>query len=290
MATGQLYFKTSLKNAIALLDKPPKTQVQDDVEWEQEQALYVETPYKQKIRELAKSLAGKISLPSPWDKDLWKDLPVEFQPGMYSLSIGAVEINENGQIEVNYYDIGAEYAEPHLAKRLFSHLSTSGVLKFAELVGHQGKLDNWVGEVGQYSHALLTFLKLIADEVKGYRAKVYFHGEEKPGLTKWFIVTAWNDVIQKASGYSWIGDSWYHPPENIPDTGLWQIKCGAYIIGIAKSKKTLKIYENWHKKLRGKCAESAKGIHAKSQELNTIAEDIRQRLQEFSDLEHLPGH
>ncbi|MCJ7743130.1 MAG: hypothetical protein MUO99_01025, partial [Dehalococcoidales bacterium] len=94
---------------------------------------YEETPHERKMRELAKALAGGISLPSPWDKDLWRDLPVDFQPGKYYLPVGAVEIGEDKQIKVNYYDIGAGVAEPHLVKGLFSHLGTSASSKFAEL-------------------------------------------------------------------------------------------------------------------------------------------------------------
>jgi hypothetical protein len=231
-------------------------------------------------------------LPSPWDKDLWRDLPVEFQPGKYYLPIGAVEIGEDKQIKVNYYDVSTNFAEPHLVKGLLSHLSTSGLSRFAELAGDKGKLNNLVGETGQYSQALMRFLKLIVDEVKGYRAKVCSHDEGKPGLTKWFIISAWNDAIQKAGGYSWITDSWYKPHESIPGTNLWRLRCGAYIIGIAESKKTLKTYENWHKKLRVKYAKNklAQDIAAKYQELNDTVQDIRQRLQEFSDMERLPGH
>jgi hypothetical protein len=138
----------------------------------------------------------------------------------------------------------------------------------------------------------MTFLKLITDEVKGYRAKVSFHDEVKPGLTKWFIIIAWNDAIERATSHSWIDDSWYKPHESIPNTNLWQLKCGAYSIGIARSERTLKMYENWHKKLRAKYAEHplAKDIAAGSQELSNIAHDIQQLLQEFSDMQHLPGH
>jgi hypothetical protein len=250
---------------------------------------YEETPHKQKMRELTKALAEGIHLPSPWDEDLWRDFDVEFRPGKYSLSIGAVEIGEDKQIKVNYHDIGAGIAEPHLVKWLYGHLSTSGLSKFVELVGDNGKFSNLAGKAGQYSKALLEFLKLIADEVKDYKAKTNFRWEVKPGLTKWFILTAWNDVLQKAGGYPWIDDSWYKPHEIIPNTNLWQLRCGAYIIGIAKSRKTLKTYENWHKKLRAAEHQSAKDIQAKSQELSNIAQDIRQLLQEFSDIEHLPG-
>ena len=238
------------------------------------------------------AIGAGIDLPSPWDKNLWEDLGVEFRPGKYFLLISTVEIGENEQIKVNYHAIGAGIAEPHLVKALSSHLSTSGLSKFTELVGDKGKLNNLVGKAGRYSQALLIFLKLIADEVKGYRAKENFHDELKPGLTKWFIMTAWNDAIQKAGGYSWIDDSCYKPPESIPNANLWQLRCGTYPIGIARSRRTLKTYEKWHKNLRAKYAEhsSAKDIHAKSQDLSEIAQEIRQRLQEFGDIERLPGH
>lgn len=299
---------SSLKNEVMLMPvEEVKTLPQDLQQWifgiradlkgergetQIDQKPYEETPHKRKMRELAKALAGRISLPSLFDEDLWRDLPAEFQPGKYSLPIGVVEIGEDRQIKVNYCDVGAGVAVPHLVEGLYSHLSTSWLSGFAELVGHKGKLDNWVSGVGQYSEALLRFLKLIVDEVKGYRDKVSFRDEAKPGLTKWFIVTAWNDVIQKASGYSGIDDSWYHPPESIPNTSLWQQKCGAYRIGIAKTKRRLKTYENWHKQLREKYTEEpiAKGIGAKYQELSNTTELIRQRLQEFSDMERLPGN
>lgn len=253
---------------------------------------YEDTPHKRKMKELAKALAEKISLPSIWDKDLWRDLPLEFQPGKYSLSICVVEIGKDDQIKVKYCDIRAGVAAPHLIKGLYTHLSTSGLPKFAGLMGDKGRLDNWVGAVEQYSEALTTFLKVITDEVKGYRAKVDFHDEVKPGLTKWFILTAWNDILKKASGYSWIDNSWYHPPELSTPSNLWPVKCGSYIIGIAKSKKTHKTYVNWHKKLRVNDAkhQSAKDIHAKSQTMSNVSQDIRQQLQEFSDMQRLPGH
>jgi hypothetical protein len=168
---------------------------------------YNEPPHKQQIREVAKAIAEGIRLPSPWDKELWRDLPVEFRPGKYYLPIGAVEIKEDRQLKVKYYDIGAGIAAPHFVKGLFSHLSTSGSSKFTELVGDKGKISGLVFKAGQYSRALLKLLKLITDEVKGYRIKVDFHDEGKPELTKWFIISAWNDGIQKAGGYSWIDNS-----------------------------------------------------------------------------------
>ena len=252
---------------------------------------YEETMHKQKIRELAKTLAGRINIPTFWDKNLWMDLPVEFKEGKHSLPIGEVEIGQDRQIKVKYCDICAGVAAPHLVEGLYSHLSTSGLSKFTEIVGDKGKLHSLVVEIEQYSQALLAFLKLIVDDVERYRVKVNFHDEAKPGLTRWFIITTWHYVLWSAFGYGGIDDSLYKPHESIPGTNLWQIRCGGYAIGIARGKKTLRGYESLHKKLRVTHTENplAKDIAGKYKRLNKTVQDIRQRLQEFSDMERLPG-
>lgn len=260
-----------------------------------EQPPYAETPHRQKMRELAKALAERISLSYHLDSEVLYDMRVDFRPGKYSLSLGLVEIDETDgdkQIKVTCHDVAAGIAEPYLVKGLYSHLVTSGLPRLAELVGDKGKLTYWVCEVGQYSQALLKFLKLIADEAKEYKTKVYNVDEAKPGLTEWFIMMAWNDALQRAHGRTWIDDSWYKLPESIPGTNLWTLKCGSYGIGIARSKRTLAKYEKWHKKLRADHDNDpmAKDIVAKAQALNSVAQDIRQRFQEFSDMEHIPGH
>jgi hypothetical protein len=256
---------------------------------------YGETPHGQKIRVLARTLAERINMPSLWDKGLWRDLPIDFQPGKYYLPIGTVDIDEQKQIQVNYYDVRTNFAEPHLIKGLFSHLSTSGLARFSELIGdigNKGKLDNLIDQTGQYSQALLEFLKLIGDEVRGHRTKVNFHDEMRPGITGWFILTIWKDALDQAGGYPWIHESWYKLHGRIPGGSLLQLNCGGKTMGIASNEKTLKTYEQWHKKLRAKYAEHplAKDIWTKGQELSGIVLDIRQQLQEFSDMEPLPGH
>ena len=241
---------------------------------------------------MAKATAEGIRVPSPWDKELWRDLPVEFRPGKYYLPIGAVEIKEDRQLKVKYYDIGVGIGATHLVKGLYSHLSTSGSSKFTELVGDKGKLAGIVFNAGQYSRALLKLLKLMTDDVKRYRTKVDFHDEGKPGLTKWFIISAWNDAIQKAGGHRWINDSWYKPYESVPISNYWQLRGGSSIIGVAKSKKTLKIYETWHKTLILKYSTDplAKDIAIKDQELSNVVQEVKQQLQEFSDMQQVPGH
>jgi hypothetical protein len=253
---------------------------------------YEETPHRQEIRELAKALAREIKIPPFWDKDLWRDLPVEFRRGKYSLPIGEIEISRDRQIKVTYSDIGSGIAEPHLLKGLFSHLRSSSSRRFAELVDEGGQLHSLAIEIGQYSQALLVFFRLLLDDVKGYKEEVNFHDEAETGLTRWFIITAWHCVLWRAFGHAAIDDSLYRPHESIQGTGLWQLRFSAYVIGIARSEKTLETYKNWHKELRVRYAKHplAKGVACKYHRLSNTVQDIAQRLMEFSDMQNLPGH
>jgi hypothetical protein len=251
-----------------------------------------ETPHRQKIRELAKALARETKIPPFWDKDLWRDLPIEFRRGKYSLPIGEIEIGRDRQIKVTYSDIGSGIAEPHFLKGLFNHLRFSGSRRFAELVDEGGQLHSLAIEIEQYSQALLVFCRLLLDDVKGYKVKVNFHDEAKSGLTRWFIITAWYCVLWRAFGYVVIDDSLYKPHESIQGSNLWQLRFGAYVIGIARSEKTLETFKSWHKELRVRYAKHplAKGVASKYHRLSETVQDIAQRLIEFSDMQNLPGH
>ena len=253
---------------------------------------YEETPHMRKMRELTRILAGRISIPSVWDKELLRDIPLDFKPGKYNLSFGLTEINKDKHIKVKYHDISSGIAEPHLIKGVFSHISTSGLPRFRELIGDKGKIDILRDEASSYSENLLKFLKLILDSFVGTGTTVLFSNDQTPGLKEHFIITVWIDAIQKAGGHTWIDDMWYKPPEVIPDTELLQLRCGAYIIGIAATESVLKTYEKLHKDLRGKYAKdpSARDISIQSERMSKLIQDIRQRLLEFSDFECLPGN
>ena len=255
-------------------------------------AVFLETTHQKGIQQAAKAIATGIDLPSPWDLLQRSDFDLEFKTGKYPCPLGIVEVDSNKQIKVSNREIGAGLVEPHLIRGLIDHLSTSGLHKYAELAGHDGKLKNLMVKAGQYSQDLLEFLRLITEEAMGYKTKLNFHEEEKPGLTKWFILTAWNDAIQRAGGHSWISDSWYHEPEFKTASNHWQLKCGAYVIGIAVSTKTLESYEKWHKKIRliYDDDKSLKIITDNNLELTEKVQDIKQLLQEFSDRQSLPGH
>ena len=250
-----------------------------------------DTEHVGKMRELARELANQIEIPSLWDRDLLRNLPVDFKAGQYYLPIGTVEIDRKTRIKVMYPEMGTGIAAPHLVATLFSHLSTAKA-DFAELTGNTGKLKDWVDAAGKYSQALLVLLKTIVDDVKQRRIEVSFQEEESPGLTKWFVITAWIDAIQNAGGNSWINEAWYKPYEQIPDTNLWRSRCGAYVIGMAENEEKLAVLESLHKKLRGVYTthQLTLGIARQYRNLNVAAEEIRQKLKVFSDMAELPGH
>jgi hypothetical protein len=253
---------------------------------------YEETPHRRRMRELARTLAKKVMIPTFWDADLWKDLPVEFKKGRYSLSVGETKISESGQITVTYPDVGAGVVEPHLLKGLFSHLSSSGSRWFAELVDEPGLLHSLAIEIGQYSQALLTLLKLLMDDVKERKERINFRDDAKPGLKRWFAVTAWHCVLWRAVVRGTINDSLYRPHESIQGTDLSQLRFGAYVIGVARSEQILEMYEGWHKELRIRYAKHplAKDVAHRYKNLGESVQDITQRLKEFSDMQNLPGH
>ena len=281
-----------LNNPIGVSEKMVNSQGAEEKEQVSGHRAYEEEAHKMKMRELARKLADRVNVPSLWDKDLLRDIPAEFKAGKYSLILGLIEIDKGKRVKVKCNDIGTGIAETHLVNALFSHLNTSGISKFAELVGNKSKLDNLRGQVEQYYIALLTLLNLITGDVEAYQTKVNFDDEIKPGFTKWFALTSWIDALQNAGGLPWIEESWYSPPESIPGTNLLQLRCGSYIIASAESKETLSTYENWHKEIRLQYSKNnlTQDIAIKYQRLNESAQDIKQRLQEFSDVEHLPGH
>jgi integrase/recombinase XerD len=253
---------------------------------------YTESPQSLKMREVAKALAAGIEIPSSLDKKFWPDLPIEFQAGTYYLPIGTVIIDKKKKIRVKFHDIDAGVAESHFIKGLYNHLCTSEVTKYSELLGDKGKLNSLVSDFEHYSETLMRFLKLIKDEVEKNKTIVNYTEDFKPGLTKWFIITIWNDALCKANGSNWITDSWYKSSESASNPELWELKCGAYLIGTTEGRNILNNYENWHKSLRAKYAGHplARAISAKGAEISETIKEVRERLQEFSDLKHLPGH
>jgi hypothetical protein len=271
-----------------------------------EQDLYQETDHKRKIRELARTLSERILIPISSDEVFSQDFPLDFQKGKYNLSFGGVDleqktyhrsfgqvdIDDKKQVKVTYHDLFSGLAEPHLVEGLKSHLRTSQLPEYQELMRADGKLISFQNEAGRYTELLLNFLRVIADEVQRYDVSVNFKDDTKLGLTRHFILTVWDDAIKKAIGHSGISDSWYEPPQSAPDKGIWYQDVGASRVAVSDNKEELQTYVEWHKELRAKYAQdqNAKEIAEKERELSQLAQDIRQRLRKFSDTRPLLGH
>ncbi|MBN1366526.1 MAG: hypothetical protein JW967_01185, partial [Dehalococcoidales bacterium] len=75
-------------------------------------------------------------------------------------------------------------------------------------------------------------------------------------------------------------------------TALKGLRCGGDFIGIARTGKTLKTYEKWHKTLRNKFAQDvmAKDISDIQRDFSNVLQDVGQQLRRFRDFEYLPGH
>jgi hypothetical protein len=243
------------------------------------------------MRELARKLADSINPAALWSEDFMQRAPVEFQPGNYPFSLGLINVDKSHRIRVQLHQIGIGIAEPHLVKSLYSHLRTSGP-KYAQLMGEGGAFDVWASGASQYLENSLKFLKTVVGGVKELNTKINFRDDVKPGLSRWFILTAWKDAMQNTNGHPWIEDSWYQPPENVSGANLWQLRCGAYIIALADGKDALAKYETLHKQLRAGFAERSmvKNIAADYNKLDEIARDVKQRLLEFNDEECLLGY
>ncbi len=110
--------------------------------------------------------------------------------------------------------------------------------------------------------------------------------------TRWFVLTAWMDALHATAGHVWITDSWYVVCELMNTSGLLELRCGAYVICVTDDPNVLARYETCHKRLRLRYAnrELTKAITAQYAELRNAEQDINDRLQEFCDTNHLPGH
>ncbi|MFC1947743.1 hypothetical protein ACFLXY_07485 [Chloroflexota bacterium] len=247
--------------------------------------------HRETIQRLSQSLTNNLKLPSVMDKDLWRFLPLEFKPGTYYLPIGQLDVAEDGEIKVNLPEISAGIAEPHLVQALLNHLSTSGESRFSGLAVEIGKLETLRMKSSHYSELMVSLYKALLDSFTGTGAPIHDSDDIKPGLTKYFFITAWVDVVLKTEGHIFIYDGWYKPPEVIPGTGLWKIKCGAFDIAIAEDTQTLATYETQHQNLRKRYLNSTlvKEISHLGLELEVLSSEIRQALLEFDDKSELPG-
>ncbi len=290
----------SKRHAIRLLDEDDassraakKANAEEREETADRSSTSTDVTHEDAIRRLARQLATTIRFPSINDKALMNAVPSEFKVGTYQTSLGTVHIGRN-RIHVSYPGFLTAMAAPHMVESLQSHLCTSGP-RFDTLLGDHGQIEQWTTNAGHCSERFLTLFRLMMNEVETYGMNFSPGEERQAGLSRWFVLTAWLDALQTATGYPWIRESWYSlvsPSESNARSDLRQLRCGAYPIGNATREETLAEFERWHKELRCKYSQASftKEAIACSRELDTAGQEIANRLFEFSDVKRLPGH
>jgi len=127
---------------------------------------------------------------------------------------------------------------------------------------------------------------MVKDDVeKSYNVSIPLDYQGQPGFTPWFLITTCGDAIEQARGVPYITDSWYKYE------GL-DLRCGSFLIYKGIPDEDLDVYRNAHVALRVKYAahKQAREIAKQRGRIYQIEDKIRQQLQKFIDMEHLPGH
>lgn len=231
---------------------------------------YEDTPHKQKMRDLAGKMASAIALPAVFDI-----FRVELKPGSVFLGRDELPVNIS---ETGQPTIGLEFAG-HLYKGLRSHLDIGG---FSEVLSG---IDNWKGVMASNLLACHKLLTMVKGEVeKSYQVTIPIEYQGQSGFTPWFLITICGDAIEQAKGVTYIIDSWYKYEES-------DLRCGGSSIYKGLPDENLDVYRNNHIALRAKYAayERVKKIAEQRVKLYQIQDKIRQQLQEFIDMEHVPG-
>ena len=237
--------------------------------------LYAETPHTQKMRELARKVKGAVHQPGIFDCFFAEETPAGKRLGRRGFQFN---ITNDKKIEIPNI-LRGEGEMPHLYHGLRQHLETGG---FSEVVS---KIKLWEQEAGENLVKCFELLGLVTKEIEDhFNVRIPADYCEQPGLTIDFARIACADAVQKAGGYIWVTDSWYKYEG-------FNLKCGAYIIYQGISGEDLKSYEDTHKKMRTQYAthEQTKEIAEQIKKLDKTAAEINQQLQEFMDMERLPG-
>ena len=265
--------------AIKQLAESVKAQQEAPTEAVINQKLYEETPHKQKIRELADELRNEISSP--------KILYIE------KIST-KLSIDGKGELD-------------HLYQGLRCHLETGG---FSEVLT---EISNWkkgMKKYLKYSHDLLTTAQ---SGIKG-QSKIpddEIERNERTGYKLSFFKAACDDAIEiriiadrlemEATSKEYTSTSvagnppvtqsgYYRSPLT---NNLWLL--GRYDAGdiyVGRNSEELEICESMHRDLADKLSkpDHAKKVAKLHKNLQETSDHIKQQLQKFTDMEHLPGH
>ena len=253
---------------------------------------YEETPHKQKMRKLAKTLAT-ISLPSVMDSFKMS----QNEPGSYSLlcndDVFFVIEFENREIAAFAELEGTGNAEYESAEENFAWKALLSHLEAGEYLGIIDKIKYFKPKMDAYFECCHEFLKLVKEKFEGDTGLlVPSDYSETFGFTPFFAIFICVDAVQTYDGLYSIKDSSYRIEEKGSD---WALTCDGIIISIDDSKETLSIFEEMHKGLRLEFTSGAKkeqtvAIDKIRKDLEDTVKAVRDNLFAFAGKDTLPGH
>lgn len=220
---------------------------------------YKETPHKQKMREVARSLQSEVGLPYV--------LEIFLPPGRSTVTLS---IDQEGN---------------HLYQGLHSHLETGGFSDVLE------EIREWKHGAGLYLAKCHDLFKNVRGEIASDEVIVPPDGQPESGLIiDDFCGTLCADVVGKVTGYpTHLG---YKTERHFLRPHLWVLRYGAYGIYLSLTKEDLEKHQNMHKDLIGKYVSDAatREMATQREKLSEIGIQISRQLLKFSDMERLPGH
>jgi hypothetical protein len=258
------------------------------------QELKIDTPHKQKMRELAGELRSQITLPP-----IWHTFVPQLKPQRYSYAdrwrtYPAIEVTPDKRIRA-VLSTDSEGSMEHLYEGLRRHLETGG---FRDVLRD---INNWKRGVEQAFQKWHDILKRALDEAaKGHREipNDAVERNERTGYQVSFFTSACADAIEIAKGNA--------PPAKRrdfrylrqplitqdPAKHFWVLMRPGYgSVYVAKTESTAKRHQIQHNTLRTSLSntEPVKEIVRHIKDLAETEERIRNRLQRFIDMESVPG-
>jgi len=223
------------------------------------QTLYMETPHKQKMRELAGDLQLEVGLPHV--------LEIFLRPRLNTVAL-SIDQEEN-----------------HLYQGLRSHLESGG---FSEVLKN---IQDWETGAEQYLAKCHDLLESVKGKIPDNEVIGSSSGDPKPGLIlDPFCGTVSTDVVARITGSpTQLG---YKTARHSLHPDLLILKYGAYEIYLGLKTEDLEKYRKMHTNLIFEYASNPATLDmaALKKELSEIDTQIIRQLKIFSDMQRLPGN
>lgn len=247
-----------------------------------------DTPHKRKIRKLSSALQDQMTLPWVWSPFFFELKPdTTLRCGTRGPSVAA---DKNGKISVELFP-----AEPglegHLWRGLRSHLESEG------FSGVLGEIDNLNGSIVQYIDNCHHLMKAAQSKI-GTKVKILTEdaarNNDKVGYKLDFVISAAADAVALAVASAKGGvpaDIGYWSQSTLG--GLWVLSRDVHgVICVARSEAAVKSLQASHEALRLGLSQTAQAKQVANlfENMEQALLRIRVQLQEFVDMERLPGN